>query len=305
MYYPYLRSKQNEMLALREIAQSTTIHYSHIMPIIEPVRELSSLDKTIEAMEKAAIPYAIILNSNGYNAEDVYTWLAKDNSQHYSPAFLCDYSIQFVQDFIAAANLKDVILVFKNDIDSDNENLWPLLTNPSVKTIIGRMSRSLKRNLLREQKQLVTFKTDAFHPQNSNAQYASVPDELYTEEHTFYNAEQYIGFADFCVLPKELQEGGMIPTTLAIHLTYKKNDDEIWVKHFLSDTQLGRENIQRKFKEAAIHVKEFFENHPKTAAVEQLLDCLPNGHYPGLGKLKEYTVWNHLELINNLLGNNQ
>ncbi len=124
MYYPYLRSKQNEMLALREIAQSTTIHYSHIMPII-------------------------------------------------------------VQDFIAAANLKDVILVFKNDIDSDNENLWPLLTNPSVKTIIGRMSRSLKRNLLREQKQLVTFKTDAFHPQNSNAQYASVPDELYTEEHTF------------------------------------------------------------------------------------------------------------------------
>ena len=100
MYYPYLRSKQNEMLALREIAQSTTIHYSHIMPIIEPVRELSSLDKTIEAMEKAAIPYAIILNSNGYNAEDVYIWLAKDNSQHYSPAFLCDYSIQFVQDFI-------------------------------------------------------------------------------------------------------------------------------------------------------------------------------------------------------------
>ena len=158
---------------------------------------------------------------------------------------------------------------------------------------------------MREQKQLVTFKTDAFHPQNSNAQYASVPDELYTEEHTFYKDEQYIGFADFCVLPKELQEGGMTPTTLAIHLTYKKNDDEIWVKHFLSDTQLGRENIQRKFQEAAVHVKEFFENHPKTAAVEQLLDCLQNGHYPGLGKLKEYTVWNHLELINNLLENNQ
>ena len=84
MYYPYLRSKQNEMLALREIAQSTTIHYSHIIPIIEPVRELASLDKTIEAMEKAAIPYAIILNSNGYNAEDVYTWLAKEK-----PAVAC------------------------------------------------------------------------------------------------------------------------------------------------------------------------------------------------------------------------
>lgn len=304
MYYPYLRSKQNEMLALREIAQSP-ITYSHITPIIEPVRELASLDKTIDAMESKGLPYAVILNAIGYTPEEVYAWLAKDGRQHYSPAFLCDTSISLVQNQIDDMGLHDVILVFKNDIDSDNENLMPLLTNPSVKTIIGRMSRSLKRNLLREQKQIVTFKPDAFHPQNSNAQYANVPDELYTEEHTFYKDEQYIGFADFCVLPKDLQEGGMTPTTLAIHLTYKKNDDEIWVKHFLSDTQLGRENIQRKFKEAAVHVKEFFENHPKTAAVEQLLDCLQNGHYPGLGKLKEYTVWNHLELINNLLENNQ
>ena len=56
MYYPYLRSKQNEMLALREIAQSTTIRYSHIMPIIEPVRDLLTLDKTVEALEKVDIP---------------------------------------------------------------------------------------------------------------------------------------------------------------------------------------------------------------------------------------------------------
>jgi hypothetical protein len=62
MYYPYLRSKQNEMLALREIAQSD-ITYSHVMPIIEPVRELATLDKTIQMMESANIHYAVILNA--------------------------------------------------------------------------------------------------------------------------------------------------------------------------------------------------------------------------------------------------
>ena len=62
--------------------------------------------------------------------------------------------------------------------------------------------------------------------------------------------------------------------------------------------------IQHKFKEAAIHVQEFYANRPKTAAVEKLLECLSEEHYPGLGKLKEYSVWNHLELINDFLANN-
>jgi hypothetical protein len=48
------------MLALREIAQSD-ITYSHVMPIIEPVRELATLDKTIQMMESANIHYAVIL----------------------------------------------------------------------------------------------------------------------------------------------------------------------------------------------------------------------------------------------------
>lgn len=306
MYYPYLRSKQNEMLALRDIAQSP-ITYSHVMPIIEPVRELSSLDKTIDIMESKELSYAVILNSIsiGNEPEEVYAWLADKGRHHYSPAFLCDSSISLVQNYIKDLDLHDVILVFKNDIDPDNQNLIPILTHPSIGAIVGHMSRSLKKKLSHEGKKLITFKPDAFHAQNSNAQYAYVPDELYTEEHSFYEEENFDGFSDFCVLPKELQEGGMTPTTLAIHLTYKKNDDEIWVKHFLSDTQLGRENIQRKFQEAAVHIKEFYETHPRTAAVEALLHCLQDGHYPGLGKLKEYTVWNHLELINGLLESNR
>ncbi len=304
MYYPYLRSKQNEMLALREIAQSTTIRYSHIMPIIEPVRDLLTLDKTVEALEKADIPYAVVINAQGNKVEDVYAWLAKDGYHNYFPAFICDSASSLVYDQLNSMDLHDVVLVFKNDIDSDNEGLLPLLMHSSVGTIVGRMSRSLKKRLSHANKRLVTFKPDAFHSQNSNAQYANALDELYTEEHSFYKEENFDGFSDFCVLPKELQEGGMTPTTLAIHLTYKKNEDEIWVRHFLSDNQFGRENIQHKFKEAAIHVQEFYANRPKTAAVEKLLECLSEEHYPGLGKLKEYSVWNHLELINDFLANN-
>lgn len=306
MYYPYLRSKQNEMLALREISQSTIEHsvvYSHITPIIEPIRDLPTLDKTIDEMEKAHIPYAVILNAGDNKVAEVYQWLSKEGRQYYAPAFLCDDSIPSIQDLDTMP--PNIMLVFKNHIDSDNEKLLPLFANQSVKTIVGSMSRSLKRKLLQEQKQLVTFSPDAFHPQNTNALYGNTPDELYTEEHTFYKEEQFAGFSDFCVLPKNLQDKGMMPTTLAIHLTYKKNDDEIWVRHFLSDTQLGRENIQRKFQETAIHVRNFYATNPTTVAVKTLLKCLEDGHYPGLGKLKEFSVWNHLELVNRLLEDNK
>ena len=39
MYYPYLRGRQFELLALRDFAESLQGSASQVFPIIEPVRE--------------------------------------------------------------------------------------------------------------------------------------------------------------------------------------------------------------------------------------------------------------------------
>jgi len=62
MYYPYLRSKQFELIALKEFAQE---HPSNgcIIPIIEPVKEnLHSLTAAIEKMSSNNMNFSLILN---------------------------------------------------------------------------------------------------------------------------------------------------------------------------------------------------------------------------------------------------
>lgn len=300
MYYPYLRSKQNEMLALRDMALSPN-QYEYIVPIIEPVRDLPALCRTTVVLEQHRIPYSVVLNTSDAPISDTWAALHKEGYECIIPALVCDGRIEEVKEYLDSSDMANVTLVFKDDMDTDNEVLFPLLEHTRVKTIVGSFNRSLKRTLHNTGKTLVTFNADAFQAKVSNSQYGACLNEKYTEEHSFFREDGFDGFSDFCVLPKVLQEGGMTPTTLAIHLTYKKNKDEIWVRHFLSDSNVGRENIQHKFMEAANHVKDFYVEHKHTEAVDVLLNNLETGHYPGLGTLKRYTVWNHLELVNRLL----
>lgn len=300
MYYPYLRSKQNEMLALRDLAQSSNLH-EYVVPIIEPVRDLPIVCRTTVVLEQHRIPYSVVLNTSDAPISEVWNTLHQDGYDYIIPALLCDGRIEEIKEYLDGADMENVMLVFKDDMDADNEVLSSLLEHTKVKTIVGSFNRSLKRKLHNTGKKLITFNADAFQAKVSNSQYGACLNEKYTEEHSFFKEDGFDGFSDFCVLPKVLQEGGMTPTTLAIHLTYKKNEDEIWVHHFLSDSNVGRENIQRKFMEAANHVKAFYEGYEHTEAVDVLLKNLETGHYPGLGMLKRYTVWNHLELVNRLL----
>ena len=56
MYYPILRGKLNELLALRELAQ---LELKKFIPVIEPVKnDIKALVKTIQTLNSNAIePY--------------------------------------------------------------------------------------------------------------------------------------------------------------------------------------------------------------------------------------------------------
>lgn len=291
------------MLALREMAAQQPV-YSHILPIIEPLKYPDpSLTKTIDTLDGAGMPYAVVLNSHSRALRQDGNAAIRSSLQEKSfvPALLCDGDLHEVLRLISDENLSGVMLVFKDSIDSAKAEFDTLINHPAVHVVVGQLGRSLKKQLKSRGVSVVSFKVDAFRTVVSNAQYADAEDEKYSEEHAFFEEDGFAGFADFCVLPKDMPDGGMTPTTLAIHLTYQKNDDEIWVHHFLSDTRFGRENIQRKFYEAAVHVRDFYTNRNKTQAVRELLDCLEKEHYPGLGVLKKFSIWNHLELINTIL----
>lgn len=307
MYYPYLRGKQFELIALREFSEAYPQSHK-IVPIIEPVKTpLASLRRALETLEKNNLSCFVILNPNAgdfahINAGDSI-FQQCNGIASFNPAFLCDnYNIDNLSDYINQWHLSNVMIVFKDDINSTDSKVISFLNSDKIQYVVGEFGRSLKKHLIEADKKLITF-GDYFNNRNANAEYDKCPDEKYSEEHTFYVEDKYYGFSDYCVLPKNMPDGGMIPAAVAIHLTYKKNDEEIWVHHYVSDTQHGRQNIQAKFKEAALKVKDDYEQNilPDTFAIRSLITNLEEEKFPGLGVLKKYSILNHLELLNAIL----
>ena len=140
---------------------------------------------------------------------------------------------------------------------------------------------------------------DCFKSRARNADYALEVDELFSEEPFFYAEEGHLdGYSDYTTLPSEYIEGGMLPYALAIHLSYKKNEEQLYVHHFVSDSNETNSDIRRKFREAARKIAPFYEDKNQTEAVKEIIEKANASEvYPGLGYLKKLSVKNHLELI--------
>ena len=76
---------------------------------------------------------------------------------------------------------------------------------------------------------------------------------------------------------------------------------QIFIRHFVSDTNDDQSNIQKKFFEAATKAKQFFRSQDRTTAVDDLIKLLDMGKYPGLGVLKKLSIKNHIGLIKRVL----
>ena len=97
-------------------------------------------------------------------------------------------------------------------------------------------------------------------------------------------------------------EGGSAPFAVAIHLTYQKQNNEIWIRHFTSESNFDRANIQGKFAEALEKAVAFLEAHNiHTEASNELRTYFRESKYPGLGMVKKISIKNHLELMNEVI----
>lgn len=61
MYFPYLRGRQFELIALRELLEGKRIS-EKVIPIIEPVKPSSTLLKTLKTFVKNDREIAVVFN---------------------------------------------------------------------------------------------------------------------------------------------------------------------------------------------------------------------------------------------------
>jgi hypothetical protein len=310
MYYPFLRARQFELIALRELA-AEGITQGLITPILEPLKEThNNLNLAHRVFHERSQKAFLVVNPKfGELAGDsdfYIKYLASLTGDVFSPAFHYRDNTKYIIQCIEKYGLSNCMLICENDIEVDDENFRLVSNSESVTHITvndPERNRSLKRYINSLQKIFIRL-DDLFEKRDRNSDYLEVAEHRFSEEHIHYYTEGYQGFSDYTILPSEYVEGGSTPRAVVIHLTYLNVQNEIWIRHFTSETNDSIANVQGKFAEAAAKAVSYCrQNSLSNSAIIELEGYFDSEHYPGLGTVKKISIKNHLLVLGQYLRN--
>lgn len=316
MYFPYLRSKQFELIALREISDIISQN-DNINPIIEPVKKKTSTYKsTISLMQSKNINFTIIINP--------YVGELKNNIDYICDNLLPEITyknfqlgiiihsrtdLEFIKQKLKELNLFDqqITLIIASVNEEETDSLMDFINEHKVKfCLVGsqiRNRRQILRNLRKVCRNLVTL-SDPYNKQSRNKDYAFEEDEFFSEEHIYFSEEGYVGYSDFLTIGQEYSDKGYSPYAVAIHLTYLADEDVFRIHHFVSNSNEDTSDVAGKFEEALNKLIDFINLYKiSTKASNEFRELNESSKYPGLGTVKKLSILNHLEMVNNYYSN--
>lgn len=303
MYIPYLRGKQFELIALRELSQKNIIT-NNVIPIIEPVKLSSTLISTIEEFISKGRKIAIIANPNVgqlIKKQDIILKEIKKflNNDNVYIAHILNENTPYEMDSLLGC--KNLIILHLNDQNYEVFNHF--FSGKEIKyNIINNINRTYERKLKKITQNFIML-NDRFPSRRRNADYLDEPDEFFSDDHLYYKEEGWVGFSDYSLIANDYSESGFAPYAVAIHISYFDDDNVLRVNHFVSSTNEDYSNTPKKFYEALEKLIEWKQkNRLDSHALREFEDYYSNQRYPGLGSLKKLSIMHHLELISNYLG---
>lgn len=304
MYFPYLRGRQFELIALRDLVDKGVLS-DKIIPIIEPVKLSSTLIKTIESYGKKGKQLGIIVNPKvgGFKIN-----IEEEKNQKLKNSLLTslkenDYILYMI---LLSANLNPDEFI-KNHKDNmgticDNKDAIPVYEANFAKMKVKYNLIPDESGFRRKIRNNRVLLADKFNKQERNNDYIEIDDEPFSEDHLYYVDDGYIGFSDYTVVGKEYNDTGFAPYAVAIHIVYFDSDKSLRVKHFVSDSNDDISDPAGKFQEALSKLVEWNKKKQiKTVAMKEFEDLYRREAYPGLGTVKKLSIMHHLELIGQYL----
>lgn len=310
MYFPYLRGKQYELISLRELSEQMS-ETGVIHPVIEPVKETTStLRITCEHLKETEIPFTLILNPavgdlKGLHDEIIYfinTEIGDYRQLHLGVIINSNTDFNTLNHSLVALENQYPFTIVHTSQYPDTDNLSQFYNDKTVSYNLFR-----DPNLVRRYRRIVNQSTkvilsDPFNSKPTNADYAEVSDEFFTDEHNFYKDDGYVGFADYLTIGEDYSDSGFAPYAVTIHLTYLRDDDQIWIRHFVSDSNEDYSDVPGTYKEALDKLIKFINKKGlRSSACEEFRRQHKTGHYPGLGSVKKLSIIHHVELIMRVL----
>lgn len=310
MYFPYLRGRQYELLALRELAVNNLLG-AHITPVIEPIKLSSTLVNTLDTFTKNNQSVAVILNPTVGNFISDFEDLPKEERKSvYQKRFL---------DLLESPNIIKSLIMQENaaswldsleELNIEKENLLVVNTNrdclnlyetefnSSPPRYVLVPDESVFRRKIRSDKILLD---DKFEKQARNSDYTKTPDEFFSDDHLYYKDDKFVGFSDYSIVGDEYMEAGFAPYAVAIHIVYFDAENNLRIHHFVSDSNEDIKNPAGKFYEAVSKLYAWYQNRKSsfklTLGFKKFLEHYKDQSYPGLGTVKKLSIMHHLELM--------
>lgn len=311
MYFPYLRGRQYELIAIRELVQKGKLN-SFVVPIIEPVKLSSTLTNTIDICEKNGNSIAFIVNpqvgslyadarkdKTGKKLDDLYT-LAIQSKNIIKTIITGNDSESKVNDLLSNGISKNEIMSIY--LDREGISDYEMLFDKSAKYNVIPYDMAFRR--IRENRILLSDRFDAVKKERNN-DYAKKEDEFFSDDHLYYDTDGYLGFSDYSIVGHEYQEAGFAPYAVAIHIVYFDEEKNLRIHHFVSDSNDDINDPARKFYEAVAKLVEWNSKMQlETEGIKMYEELYRTGAYPGLGVVKKLSIMHHLQLMGEYLEEN-
>lgn len=308
MYLPYLRGRQFELIALRELLEADRIS-PNVLPVIEPVKASSTLLKTLECFVAKGREVAVVFNPTVGDFENRNIEILNDDSKTAKKI----QELITTNDKIIKTYIMNPVSKKQLQIEGDRDKRIVVITNRDyldnfLATYEGKLPRYAMIPDNRSFRGLITANKvlfeDNFKKQPRNVDYLNCLDEFFSDSHLFYESEGYSGFGDYSVVGEDYNESGFAPIAVALHIVYFDDRNALRIHHFVSDSNDGIENPAGKFGEALSKLVEWCDQNeiPRTLGLQGFYDCHSAGKYPGLGSVKKYSIMHHIELVSDFLG---
>lgn len=289
-YYPYLRGKQFELQALLALQAAGKLAPA-VVPIIEPVRDSHHLVDCVAEFMAAKRPLIVIVNPQ------VGTY-----DQHRQQRFP-------LTKWWTDPNLKAGLLV-STEVSLSDYNAAKVLiyTQPgSLETlplprpqqlVIAGPSHRLRRALTPQ----VTL-ADPLPRSWDGADYLLQPQTFFSDQPWFAGADGLSGFSDFAIAGSSYSEKGYPLPYVRLSLSFPTGQ-QVWLHHFISDQFTDFKQPKAKYFSAGVHLLAWLAEHPEvpqTMGLQALTQSLNEQHFPGLGKVKQWLLMHHIEMVGQLL----
>lgn len=312
MYFPYLRGKQYELLALKERAGLLGASGA-IVPIIEPVKEpAGGLDRCLDALRDAAVEVVVVANpqvgplSGPGIATSISDYVGHRRGVHWNFGLLIDAATDvrsLLTQYRAVLPAGSDLTLIHRGISSEPELL--LEESSQLDRKYDLVDDSLRqrhfRQFLNDSTGVILH--DGFRAEERNAGYLGREESVFTEDPLYFREEGWEGFADYLTIGSGWTDGGFTPRAVAIHWTYQPGPDTpIMIRHFTSESNDDTSNVGGKFLEACAKLVQFLDDRNlQGPAANTMRQHLNSQTYPGLGIVKKLSVQNHLELMATVL----